>query len=88
MTHFQPCCVLCTGIIGHTAVYDSYSDVLLIYGGLLLIDMNFIESDSLYSLDMHSLQWSLLHVTSLNSIVSEETVCMYVCDIKLFTHRT
>lgn len=61
----------CTGVIGHTAVYDSHSNALLIYGGLLLIDMKFIESDTLFSLNMHSMVWSLLHVTSSNTIVRE-----------------
>ena len=56
-------------------MYDSHSNALLVYGGLLLIDMEFIESGSLYSLNMHSLQWSFLHVTSLNAIVSQRNMC-------------
>ena len=59
-------------------MYDSYSNALLIYGGLLLIDMKFIESDSLYSLDMHSFQWSLLSLTSSNAIVRERNICSHV----------
>jgi len=58
-------------------VYDSRSNTLLVYGGLLLNDIKFEESNSLYSLDMHSLQWSLLHVTSSNAIVSERNSLLY-----------
>ena len=58
-------------------VYDSHSNSLLIYGGALLIDFKFVESSSLYSLDMHSMQWSMLHVTSSNFIVSK-SMCMRI----------
>ena len=64
--------IVCAGVIGHTAVYDSLSNALLIYGGLLLIDMKFVESDTLFSLNMHSMEWSLLHVTSMSSTIVSE----------------
>ena len=53
-------------------MYDSLSNALLIYGGLLLIDMKFVESDTLFSLNMHSMEWSLLHVTSMSSTIVSE----------------
>ncbi|XP_065917388.1 multiple epidermal growth factor-like domains protein 8 isoform X2 [Dysidea avara] len=57
-----------TGIIGHTAAYDSHLNSLLVYGGLQLVEWTFEVSASLYSLNMHTLQWSILQVKSSSTL--------------------
>ncbi len=76
---------LTSGLYGHSSVYDADTNSILVFGGYVYGRSLSLPSSTLYSLDLSTLQWSALQLSSEVHVTPPRglapTACMYITSL-------